>query len=257
MLRKVILLTMMALLVTIAAWATDFVNGGFEDGNFNGWTQDGGSFNGTYSYTGDPGKSAVVGAGLDSNTLNNLPMVYPTLGSYSARVNNSDNGHDFSTLSQSVVAPVGITNIYFAWAAVLEEPNNVTEHIGKYPNLSIFMFDENTSATLYSKSFDVSNASSFVTWHPGKADVFNGGLWYYSDWQLVTLNAFGLDNDTLKLTVLASDCGLGGHGGYAYVDGFGYVKPDVPGPVVPVPPTVLLLGSGLLGLVGWRRLRKS
>jgi len=26
---------------------------------------------------------------------------------------------------------------------------------------------------------------------------------------------------------------------------------------VPVPPTVLLLGSGLLGLVGWRRLRKS
>lgn len=29
------------------------------------------------------------------------------------------------------------------------------------------------------------------------------------------------------------------------------------GSPVPVPPTVLLLGSGLLGLVGWRRIRKS
>jgi len=28
-------------------------------------------------------------------------------------------------------------------------------------------------------------------------------------------------------------------------------------PAVPIPPTVLLLGSGLLGLVGWRRFRKS
>jgi hypothetical protein len=27
--------------------------------------------------------------------------------------------------------------------------------------------------------------------------------------------------------------------------------------VVPLPPTVLLLGSGLIGLAGWRRFRKS
>jgi hypothetical protein len=31
---------------------------------------------------------------------------------------------------------------------------------------------------------------------------------------------------------------------------------DIP-PVIPVPPTVWLLGSGLLGLVGWRRFRKN
>jgi hypothetical protein len=28
-------------------------------------------------------------------------------------------------------------------------------------------------------------------------------------------------------------------------------------PAVPLPPTVLLVGSGLLGLAGWRRIRKS
>jgi hypothetical protein len=31
----------------------------------------------------------------------------------------------------------------------------------------------------------------------------------------------------------------------------------VPPPAVPLPPSVLLLGSGLLGLAGWRRFKKS
>ncbi len=35
------------------------------------------------------------------------------------------------------------------------------------------------------------------------------------------------------------------------------VKLEYNAAVVPLPPTVLLLGSGLLGLVGWRRFRKS
>jgi hypothetical protein len=38
--------------------------------------------------------------------------------------------------------------------------------------------------------------------------------------------------------------------------GFGINQLDILNPV-PLPPTVLLLGSGLLGLVGWRRLKKG
>jgi len=38
--------------------------------------------------------------------------------------------------------------------------------------------------------------------------------------------------------------------------GFSYVQTRVGGEV-PIPPSVLLLGSGLLGLAGWRRFRKS
>jgi len=39
----------------------------------------------------------------------------------------------------------------------------------------------------------------------------------------------------LTLTMLASDCGAGGHGGYAYLDGFGAAPPP-PGPVPDPPP---------------------
>jgi hypothetical protein len=45
---------------------------------------------------------------------------------------------------------------------------------------------------------------------------------------------------------------------YAGPRGNGDYYYDAPrGEVVPLPPTVLLLGSGLLGLVGWRRVRKG
>jgi hypothetical protein len=39
--------------------------------------------------------------------------------------------------------------------------------------------------------------------------------------------------------------------------GGGFFGPDFSNTAVPVPPSLLLLGSGLLGLVGWRRFRKD
>ena len=234
--RKILLVTLLALFVATSAWAAGFTNGGFEDGNFNGWTKDGGGppsggfyGAGNYVYSGDPNKSAIVTQGKDYLTNNNLSMVAD--GKNAARINNEDWDYHFSTLTQTV-ANYTDTNIYFGWAAVLEEPSNVHPEDAA-PNFNIKLTDDTAGDTLYNVSFNVYNAASTgITWKKGLAGGPNdpGSQWYYNDWIVQNLDVSARSGNTFTLTVLASDCGWGGHGGYAYVDGFGSTPPPVPGP---------------------------
>lgn len=261
--KKPFLVWMTAVILILAgsaAWA-DFINGGFEDGTFTGWTKNGGAFNnspsdGTYHYTGDPGKSVIVSPGYDYYSNNQLPVV--AYGNYSARVNNYDNNNHFSTLSQTQVW--NDNHIYFAWAALLEEPgNNVVHSNAQAPNFSINLKDDTKSATLYSVSFSVYNPPPGVIWKTGRKGGAqdSNSTWRFTDWVIVDLDTSAYKGDSLTLTVLAADCSLGGHGGYAYVDYFSPIQPPPPPPSVPLPPSVWLFGSGLLGLSGWRRFRKN
>lgn len=241
--RKILLLSLILLLVTSPAWA-GFVNGGFESADFSGWIKNGGSFDGVYHYTGDPAKSTIVTSTSGSDPIVGINMVYS--GNYSARINDGDSyytgwgDYHFSTITQSVVW--NDPNIYFAWAAVLEEPG----HPHAYePNFSVKLTDLTKGVVLYDMFF----ASDTIP--PGLLHMV--GDWKYTDWQVVNLDTSGVMGDTLELTLLASDCGYGGHSGYAYLDGFGAAPPP-PGPV-PVPTTFLLLGSGLAGLLGYARMR--
>jgi len=239
--KKLVLAIALLLLVNTAAWAATFVNGGFEDGDWTGWTKNGGSYYSSgYTWTGDPGKSAIVTPGTDPYTANNLNRVYN--GSYSARVNNYDGGFHFSTISQTVTNWTD-PKIYFAWAAVLQNPGHA--YAG---HLRITLTDDTLSSTLYDVAFDYFTAPGYVSWLDGASG------WKYNDWVVEELDiAAANQGNDLTLTLLASDCGYGAHGGYAYLDGFGAAPPPQGG--IPEPMSMTLFGIGLLG-AGYLRKRK-
>ena len=164
-------------------------------------------------------------------------------GNHSARVEDSDVNAFYSTLTQSVTNYTD-SSIFFAWAAVLNNPQHAAN---QQPRFSIILKDDTSGIQLVNKTFDVSNPPATITLHNGQGD------WKYTDWQVEQLDVSALIGHDFTLTVLAADCTLGGHGGYAYVDGFGAAIPD---PTVPEPMSLGLLGLGLAGL-GFVRRRKA
>jgi PEP-CTERM motif len=238
--KKLALGITLCLGLTSQTWAAPFVNGGFEDGTFNGWSQDGGFVGtGPVYFPNGSNRNAIVGSGLDALTNNNLNQVYS--GNYSARVEDSNNGALYSTVTQKVVNYTD-ANIFFAWAAVLDDPQHDAI---EQPRFSIKLSDDTTSTVLYDVTFDVSNPAPGITLNNG------AGSWKYTNWVIQSLDVSARSGHDFTLTVLAADCTLGGHGGYAYVDGFGAVIP--PGGDVPEPGMLALLGIGVAGMASLRR----
>lgn len=86
-----------------------------------------------------------------------------------------------------------------------------------------------------------------VGWHEFEAIYNSSGASLYIDGHLVRSIPEYIGFDRLYLAL----SGPGYHNGVVYFDQF-----SVNANPVPIPGSVLLMGSGLLGLVGWRRFRK-
>lgn len=117
-------------------------------------------------------KSAIVTPGPDPKVGSLLNQVYQ--GNYSARINNWDNMNHVSAISQTVKNYTD-PDIYFSWAAVLEE-----SHVLNDSDYFALKLTDDTTATVL-KSIGYRSASA-----PGIFKQF--GSWYYTDWTLEHLD---------------------------------------------------------------------
>jgi PEP-CTERM motif len=265
--KKIFLMTVLMVALSMPAYADiNFTNGGFENGNLDGWTL-GSKTNGGTSYssagtgltTWSPGTNGgtavqIVSPGIDPNT--GIQMTYNNLA---ARVGDglawgySGGGNQYNWISQTANV-TGSTpgNLYFAWASVLQ----ISGH--SYldtPYFEVKVNDLTTGATIYDvlhyeqdSGFWVSNG----TWMYSGGNNASYPGWYVES---LDLGALGVSvGDAIELMALARDCNPDAHAMYVYLDGFGGVRPPDP-TTTPEPCTMLLMGIGAVG-IGFMRKRK-
>ena len=246
-----------------------FVNGGFEQNGYGGWSVGGGSnpgLSGAPPFTSasvqivgsTPGPASVVGAVSDPRAPG---IVLPRAGQYTAKVNDEATGAQLTRLSQidtvtaADIDPAdGKPHIRFAFAPVMDDPGHSP---AEQPYFYVAVRLVADGSVLF-EQFAYSG-------QPGVNYQQGSGSWKYLPFQDVDVplpaNAVG---QQVELVVIAADCSLGGHGGYVYVDGFGSSQVGGGGGAGAVPLEVpaldgagLALLAGLIAVAGWLSTRRA
>lgn len=246
MVKKISLLIALVIMVSVNPAYALFTNGGFETGDTTGWT-----------VAGD--HSVIASFTPQFNNTTGWVSGIPYYGSYSLLLGSGDvgfvNNDGAHASSASQIGSVTQTDIddglhlFLKWGAILEEPTNQVFHADAeqpYFSIDISEWDGAVWNSIYFADHRANQAGFSVIGTNSAGDA--GSILYGSGITDIDLNTAGLVlGDQLRISLYVQDCALGGHGGLVFLDGFGTVNPDT---VVPEPATMVLLGSGLLGLAG-------
>ena len=253
--RKLLILMAAAILLFSTPAFALFSNGGFETGDTTDWT-----------ITGD--HSVISSFTPQFNNTTGWTSGIPYYGSYSLLLGSPGVGNEWDLSHSSTATQTdSITqadldaglHLNFKWGAILEEPtNNIFHSPDQQPYFSIVIssFDGSAWNTIYfedQRADEPGFTKVGKAWVPdsaGSRDV--GDIWYGTDIADIDLISLGLGlGDQVKIDLFVRDCGLNGHGGLVFLDGFGTNIPDTK--PVPEPATMLLFGSGLIALSGLKR----
>lgn len=247
------------------ASATTFTNGGFETGNFSGWTLGAGYRGNTFDNALTTAQLLPGGSLYDASYLNHSAVITSSYvdpnvgnllgstvysGNYSARIEDTTIGGYASVVSQTV-ANYTDPNIFFAWKAVLENGGHTANESAE---MLIELTDNNTGQVVIRRQFNAGASGVGID----NRFASTSDLFYTPTWQVeqLTLDASQL-GDSFTLSVLGADCEPTGHTGYIYLDGFGAIAPPIDLTSVPEPASFMLLGLGALGATMLRRRRDA
>jgi len=254
-------LTLLAIVSSVCLSVTaraGFTNGGFETGDFSGWTVRYGS---NFGYSGSNPLSYVnwttvqwdqpLATVVDKNTATDayVPNFASTfVGNKMAKINDIYGDNHVTQLSQ--VGTIDLSdlnggtsaNLYINWISVMDNPQHGA---GQNPWFNIDVTENGTSI------YNVTHVSTDTGWTA--VGTLYGDTIYEGSGQAI-LNGLVV-GDQIGVAVTVADCSLGGHGAYAYVDGIGtsFVQPPGVQGVPESSVTLALAGLGLVCLAAFRR----
>ncbi|MDD5492051.1 MAG: PEP-CTERM sorting domain-containing protein [bacterium] len=249
-----LVLTVVLILVVSPAYAL-FTNGGFESGNTTGWTIGG--------WNGGADHSVITSFTPQFNNTSGWISGIPYYGTYSLLLGSPGVGHEtdnahWTTASQTdsvtqADLDAGL-HLYFKWGAILEEPTNNIPHTNAEQPYFSALLQKNTGSgwtEVYTADHRANETGFTSIGFNATGDA--GEMWYGTG--IADIDLAGLHvGDQVKIDLFVRDCGLGGHGGLVFLDGFGTEKPPDDN-VIPEPGTLMLLGTGLVGMLAMRRKR--
>ncbi len=183
----------------------------FESGTTTGWTKSTG-FHPLFNTTGccptlGGAQTIMSGAGLDA--CGGFPVVAPG-GSFSLLLGNSQTGGIADRIEQTFAVTTSNANFTYKYAVVFQDPGHT---VSQQPAFQIEMLDSN-KVQIPCTYYNVAAGQNI----PGFQTSSCAGV-IFKPWSsvVVDLTAYIGQNVTIRFSTY--DCALGGHYGYAYIDG--------------------------------------
>lgn len=184
----------------------------FESGNQNGWITSSG-YHPLYNSAGccnNVGGAQLITSGAGTDPCGGFPVVAPG-GNFSLRLGNNGVNGRADRIEQTFNVTATNANFTYRYAVVFEDPGHV---LAEQPSFQIEMIDGNGSQ-IPCTFYNVAAGQNI----PGFLNSTSCANVVYKPWTNVSvdLTAYIGQNVTIRFTTY--DCSLGGHYGYAYIDG--------------------------------------